>query len=267
MTFRVVIPARYGSVRLPGKALLTIAGKPLLQWVHERAVASGASEVWIATDDERIERVALHFGAKVVMTRSEHASGTDRIAEVALARAWEPNSIVVNVQGDEPLMPPRVIDQVAHLLRDDPAAQMATLAAPLRRRADLADRNVVKLVSSKNGYALYFSRAAIPCDRDAALERGRADGGSTQTSIGHHPERELLAIARRHLGIYAYRVVALKQLTATAPTALESLEKLEQLRALEIGLSIRVADAIEVPLADVNTREDRVAAERLLLSR
>lgn len=240
--FRIVIPARFGSTRLPGKALVSIAGKPMIQWVHERAHRSQAAEVLIATDDERIAAAGRAFGAAVEMTNSAHQSGTDRIAEVARTKRWLATDIVVNVQGDEPLMPPALIDQVAQLLMNNAAAGMATLASPLMRSEDLLDPNVVKVVADGAGRALYFSRAPIPWDRDAGA-RGFAG-------------------ARRHVGIYAYRVEALLRLASLPPTPLEQTEKLEQLRALENGIEIRVADAVEPPGPDVNTPEDlqRVAS-------
>ncbi|HUQ09506.1 MAG TPA: 3-deoxy-manno-octulosonate cytidylyltransferase [Steroidobacteraceae bacterium] len=244
MMFRVVIPARYDSSRLPGKALLPLAGKPMLQWVHERARACGAAEVCIATDDERIATAARGFGADVAMTARTHVSGTDRIAEVAVTRRWSDEDIVVNVQGDEPLIPPVVIDQVAKLLATHPRADIGTLAVKMDALADLNDPNVVKAACSAEGRALYFSRAPIPFNRDAP---------STLTPY-----------TLRHVGIYAYRVSALKRLSKLAPTRLEQTEKLEQLRALENGMEIRVALAAERPLADVNTAADLERAERAL---
>jgi len=233
--FRVVIPARYASTRLPGKALIEIAGKPMIQWVYERSRASRASEVIVATDDTRIVEAARRFGAPVEMTSPAHQSGTDRIAEVARAKGWRDTDVIVNVQGDEPLMPHALIDQVATLLLDNADAGMATLASPLARIEDLLDPNIVKVVADGHGRALYFSRAPIPWDRD---------------------NRRTFAHGRRHVGIYSYRVSALLKLATLAPTPLEQLEKLEQLRALENGIGIRVADAIAKPGADVNTKED-----------
>lgn len=240
--FQVVIPARHASTRLPGKPLLPLAGKPMLQWVWERACRSRARQVLIATDDERIAAAAQGFGAAVMLTSAAHQSGTDRIAEVAHRAGWAEDDIVVNVQGDEPLLPPALIDQVASLLDAHPQAQIATLATPLLAAAQLTETNVVKVVADPRGRALYFSRAAIPCDRD--------HGGCAQ--------------ARRHLGIYAYRAGALQQLAALVPTPLEQLEKLEQLRALENGMEIRVADALEVPGPDVNAPADVARVEALL---
>jgi 3-deoxy-manno-octulosonate cytidylyltransferase (CMP-KDO synthetase) len=247
MTFRVVIPARFDSSRLPGKALLPLAGKPMVQWVHERACASRATEVVVATDDERIAIAARGFGADLAMTARTHLSGTDRIAEVAATRGWTDTDIVVNVQGDEPLIPPAVIDQVAQLLATHARADIATLAVKLDAPADLQDPNVVKVACDATGRALYFSRASIPFNRDAPAT--------------------LLPAHLRHVGIYAYRVAALRRLAGLPPGRLEQIEKLEQLRALENGMEIRVALAVERPLADVNTAADLERAERALTLR
>jgi 3-deoxy-manno-octulosonate cytidylyltransferase (CMP-KDO synthetase) len=247
MSFRVVIPARYDSSRLPGKVLLPLAGKPMLQWVHERARAARATDVIVATDDERIATAAREFGAEVAMTARTHLSGSDRIAEVAVARGWAEADIVVNVQGDEPLIPPAVIDQVAQLLAANPRADIATLAAKIDALADFNESNNVKVACDATGRALYFSRAPIPWNRDAP--------------------NTLTHASLRHIGIYAYRVSALKRLTALPPGRLEQIEKLEQLRALENGMEIRVALAVERPLADVNTAADLERAERALTLR
>jgi 3-deoxy-manno-octulosonate cytidylyltransferase (CMP-KDO synthetase) len=240
--FRVVIPARYASSRLPGKALLTIGGKPMIQWVYERARASKAHEVLIATDDLLIVSAAHSFGAETVLTAATHESGTDRIAEVARLRGWADSDIVVNVQGDEPVIPPALIDQVASLLKANPRAQIATLATPIRSISEFMDPNAVKVVTDGEGRALYFSRAPIPWERD-----GASSGIISQTSF---------AGARRHVGIYGYRVSGLLRLASLKRTALEQHEKLEQLRALENGLEIRVADSVEQPGPDVNTAAD-----------
>lgn len=251
--FTVVIPARYGSTRLPGKALLPLAGKPMVQWVHERARAAGAQEVLIATDDERIVRAASGFGATALMTAAAHASGTDRIAEVARLRGWEPERIVVNVQGDEPLLPPALIRQVAGLLAAHAEAALATLAAPIEALAEFLDPNVVKVVADTQGRALYFSRAPVPWDR-----AGAGHGLASQRRFTG---------ARRHIGLYAYRAAALQRLAALPPTPLERCEKLEQLRALENGLAIQVADALERPGPGVDTPEDAAAVAELLAHR
>lgn len=245
--FRVVIPARYGSTRLPGKPLLPLAGRPMIEWVYQRACRSSARQVLIATDDARILEAARGFGAQAIMTAAAHASGTDRIAEVARLAGWGAADIVVNVQGDEPLLPEALIDQVAALLVSWPDAHLATLSVPIGSPEEMRDPNVVKVVSDRSQRALYFSRAPIPFDRDAG-----ARGAGT--------------LARRHLGVYAYRVGALLQLAAQSPTPLERLEKLEQLRALEHGMDIRVAEAIATPGGDVNAAGDIEQVEALLAS-
>jgi 3-deoxy-manno-octulosonate cytidylyltransferase (CMP-KDO synthetase) len=246
--FTAVIPARFASLRLPGKPLRTIAGKPMVQWVHERAAASGAQRVWIATDDARIEAACRAFGANVQLTSPDHPSGTDRIAEVARVQEWAPADIVVNVQGDEPLLPPALIRQVAQLLESSPQAGVATLATPLRSRQEFLDPNVVKVAIGRAGLALYFSRAPIPWHRDGADDRG--------------PTRFDQAL--RHLGLYAYRVDALEKLARLKPTPLERTEKLEQLRALENGVEIAVGVAAELPGPGVDTEEDLRAVEAIL---
>ena len=240
--FRVVIPARYASARLPGKALMSIGGKPMVQWVYERARASGADDVLIATDDLLIVSAGHSFGAEVIMTAADHASGTDRIAEVARGSGWRETDIVVNVQGDEPLIPPALIGQVASLLESHPQAHIATLATPIGSLEEFLNPNAVKVVTDRQGRALYFSRAPIPWSRD-----GAPAGLASQ---------RVFAGSRRHIGIYAYRVGALLRLAALEPTALEISEKLEQLRALENAFDIRVADAAARPGPDVNTPED-----------
>lgn len=248
--FRVVIPARHGSTRLPGKPLQKLAGKPLLQWVYEIAVASGAAEVVIATDDDRIMAAAALFGASSRLTSLTLVSGTDRIAEVALQSGWGEDDVVVNLQGDEPMMPPDLVRQVASLLESHPEAAIATLATRIGSVQALLDPNTVKVVTDKSGRALYFSRAPIPWGRDTAP-------AGIVSQRGHQG-------ARRHIGLYAYRVSALRRLSLLPPTQLEMLEKLEQLRALEHGMEIRVADAQGQPGPDVNTPEDLARIEMML---
>jgi 3-deoxy-manno-octulosonate cytidylyltransferase (CMP-KDO synthetase) len=255
--FKVVIPARYASTRLPGKPLIVIAGKPMLQWVYERASAAQADEVLIATDDERIAAAARAFvdpasAGNIVMTAASHASGTDRIAEVARLRGWEASQIVVNVQGDEPMLPPELIRQVAQLLERHAHADIATLATPIRSLPEFLDPNVVKLVADANERALYFSRAPIPWHRD-----GAKDAVPAQTQWEG---------ARRHVGLYAYRVGALQRMAALPPSALEQAEKLEQLRALEAGFEFRVADGVVPPGPDVNTSADAERVSALLVA-
>ena len=224
-----------------------------MQWVYESARDAGAPEVLIATDDERIVRAAASFGATALLTSPHHLSGTDRIAEVAAQRSWGAEDIVVNVQGDEPLMPAALIGQVAALLAGQPRAHIGTLAAPITSLAELMDPNVVKVVTDAAGRALYFSRAPIPWNRD-----GAAQGLASQRDCGG---------ARRHIGLYAYRVAALLRLAGLPAGTLEVREKLEQLRALEHGLVICVADAQERPGQDVNTSADLERVAALLAAR
>jgi 3-deoxy-manno-octulosonate cytidylyltransferase (CMP-KDO synthetase) len=240
--FRVVIPARFASARLPGKVLLPIGGRPMLHWVCERARASGAAQVVVATDDERILACAELAGVECVMTSASHLSGTDRIAETALKLQWAPTDIIVNLQADEPLMPPALIEQVARLLQDRWDADIATLAAPVTSAAEFADPNAVKVVLAQDGRALLFSRAPIPWDRDGAN--------------GALPGPDSYQRALRHIGMYAYRVQSLLHLAQLPPAPLELSEKLEQLRALAHGMQIRVAIAALPPGVDVNTPAD-----------
>jgi 3-deoxy-manno-octulosonate cytidylyltransferase (CMP-KDO synthetase) len=245
--FRVVIPARHASTRLPGKPLALVAGTPMILHVHRLAIRSGAQEVIVATDDDRIRAVCAAAGADVEMTARDHASGTDRIAELAARRGWAEDAIIVNVQGDEPMLPPALIGQAAGLLAANPAAAIATLATPVATVDEYLDPNIVKVVTRDDGQALYFSRAPIPWDRD----------GSEAVPANAARHRG----ARRHLGIYAYRVAALSALAAAPATSLERLERLEQLRALQMGLVIVVADAIEAPGPGVDTPEDLARVE------
>jgi 3-deoxy-manno-octulosonate cytidylyltransferase (CMP-KDO synthetase) len=248
LTFRIVIPSRYGSTRLPGKPLRLLAGRPLIEHVHARAMRSGASEVIVATDDERIAAACRGFGAVVALTDPAHASGTDRLAEVARTRGWAADEIVVNVQGDEPLLPPANVSQAAALLAAEPAAAIATLATPVKSLHEYQDPNIVKVVRDGGGFALYFSRAPIPWQRD--------DAAAAQPAS--------FAAALRHVGLYAYRVGALARLAALPRGVLEDIEQLEQLRALENGLAIAVAIATEAPGPGVDTEADLAAAARLL---
>ncbi|HXQ31426.1 MAG TPA: 3-deoxy-manno-octulosonate cytidylyltransferase [Steroidobacteraceae bacterium] len=249
--FRIVIPARYASVRLPGKPLRLLAGRPMIEHVHARAMLAGATDVIVATDDERVAAACRGFGADVALTDPGHPSGTDRLAEVATTRGWPADAIVVNVQGDEPLLAPANVAQVAALLADEPAAALATLATPITALAELEDPNLVKLVMDRAGRALYFSRAPIPWQRDAA---------AAADPIAR------IAGAWRHIGLYAYRVSALRRLGSLAPTPLERAERLEQLRALEHGLPIAVAAALAIPGPGVDTEADLAAVERLILA-
>jgi 3-deoxy-manno-octulosonate cytidylyltransferase (CMP-KDO synthetase) len=245
--FRIVIPARFASSRFPGKALAELAGKPLLQHVFERAMESSATHVIVATDDDRIVSVARAFGAEVMLTRDDHVSGTDRIAEVARVCDWPGDTVVVNVQGDAPVLPATSIDRVAALLYEYPGAAIATLAARIEDERMLNDPNTVKVVADKAGRALYFSRAAIP-------------------AMGHGAEPAGALLGWRHIGLYAYRVDALQALTGTPPCMLEEHERLEQLRALWLGMEIRVGEVTEKHGPDVDTPEDLVEAARYIRS-
>jgi 3-deoxy-manno-octulosonate cytidylyltransferase (CMP-KDO synthetase) len=238
--FHVIIPARFGSVRLPGKPLAIMGERPLIQWVWQSAVASGAASVIIATDDERIRAAAGRFGADCLMTSAQHASGTDRIAEVVRAREFAADDIVVNLQGDEPTMPAEVIAKVAEALRDAASRDIATAVAPIASLREFLDPNCVKALRAADGRALYFSRAPVPWPRDNVV------AGEPTSFAG----------AWRHIGIYAYRVRSLLQFAAWPPTALEAAEKLEQLRALEHGMHIHLVTLAHSPPAGVDTPED-----------
>ena len=240
VVFHVIIPARFASTRLPGKPLLLIGGRPLIQFVWQQAKASGARSVVIATDDERIATAARSFGAECMVTAAHHESGTDRIAEVARARAMPPEDIVVNLQGDEPLMPPEVIRQVAQALESSPDAGMATALAPVHSLSEFLDPNCVKALRAYDGRALYFSRAPVPWPRD-----------STEDDLPAS-----YAGAWRHIGIYAYRVSSLLQFAAWPPSTLEITEKLEQLRALERGMQIQTVLLQQTPPGGVDTPQD-----------
>ncbi|MEE1925839.1 3-deoxy-manno-octulosonate cytidylyltransferase [Pseudomonas sp. 148P] len=250
LVFTVVIPARLRSTRLPGKPLLPIAGKPMIQHVWEQAHKSGAERVVIATDDASIVEACQAFGAEVLLTRDDHESGTDRLAEVAAALGLPADAIVVNVQGDEPLIPPSIIDQVAANLAAHPEAGIATLGEPLEDVTALFNPNVVKVVADCNGLALTFSRAPLPWARDA-LARNREQ----------LPEG---VPYRRHIGMYAYRAGFLQDFVGWGPCWLEQTEALEQLRALWHGVRIHVADALEAPPVGVDTPEDLERVRRLL---
>ena len=250
MTFSVVIPARYGSSRLPGKPLADIGGKPMLQWVYERASASAAEQVVIATDDARIESAANLFGAPVCMTAGTHPSGTDRIEEVARILGLADDTIVVNVQGDEPLLPAAVIDQVAANLSNTPEAAMSTLCEPLENADEMFNPNVVKVVTDSKQLALYFSRAPIPWARER-FKSGQPTAGTAVT-------------AQRHVGIYAYRVRFLHDYVQWPPAELELLESLEQLRAMANGVRIHVAPACEFVPPGVDTQADLEHVRTLL---
>jgi 3-deoxy-manno-octulosonate cytidylyltransferase (CMP-KDO synthetase) len=252
VTFSILIPARYRSTRLEGKPLRVIAGKPLIEHVHDRAVASGAEAVFIATDDPRIEAVARGFGARVCMTSRDHPSGTDRIAEAIDKLGIDDDRIVVNLQGDEPLIPVSALRQVAQNLADHADAVAATLCEPLHSADLLFDPHVVKVVTDRNGFALYFTRAAVPWDREAFVEKPPA----LPDVPGHY----------RHIGLYAYRAGFLRAFVGWPPCKLEQTEALEQLRILWYGHKIHVAQAVEPCPAGVDRESDVARLEALLAS-
>lgn len=241
MAFIVVIPARYASTRLPGKALLDIAGKPMIEHVVEQASKSQAKRVIVATDDVRIQQALAPANCKVCITRDDHESGSDRLAEVVTTLAFEDNDVVVNVQGDEPMIPPQLINQVAQALEENSNAVMSTAAHKIDNASEIENPNVVKVIFDQQGKALYFSRSAIPHDRDT---HGRA--------------------AWRHIGIYAYRAGFLKRYQQLEPSALEESEKLEQLRVLDNGETIVVQRIDYDSGIGVDTQEDLDRVRALL---
>ena len=249
--FKVVIPARLGSTRLPRKVLRPLHGKPLLQWVWEAARASAAEQVIVAADDAEVLDACRAFGADARLTAASHQSGTDRIDEIARTAGWSDDTLVVNLQGDEPLMPPALIRQAAQLLAGDAGADIATLCHPLHAREEWLNPNVVKLVMDSFGYALYFSRAPIPWKRE---------GTSAESPLPR-------GLAFRHIGLYAYRVGALRRFSALPPAPLEQCEMLEQLRALSHGLRIKVGISEAPPPRGVDTEDDLAAVDALLASR
>lgn len=246
--FKVVIPARYASTRLPGKSLRLMAGRPMLQHVCERANESSAGQVVVATDDQRIADAASGFDATVCMTSEEHTSGTERLAEVVEQLGWSDDTLVVNLQGDEPAMPAALIDQVATDMAAHTVASIATLACPLGSTENEINPDIVKVVLDREGYALYFSRAPIPCHRDA-------------------DDLDDFDIELRHIGLYAYHAGFLKHYGQLEAAPLEQIEKLEQLRVLWHGMKIHVGIATEIPGAGVDTEADLARVEGLLRAR
>ncbi|HEX4241339.1 MAG TPA: 3-deoxy-manno-octulosonate cytidylyltransferase [Steroidobacteraceae bacterium] len=238
--FHVVIPARYAATRLPGKPLIDIGGRTLIEWVWRRAKDSSAKSVIIATDDARIAEAARGFGADCLMTSAAHASGTDRIAEVARKKGFARADVVVNLQGDEPLMPARIIDIMAEALDEHPGTDISTAVTPVRSLPEFLDPNCVKALRAQDGAALYFSRAPVPWPRD------RVEEGRPVEFTG----------AWRHIGIYGYRAASLARFALLPATPLEQTEKLEQLRALENGMRIHLEPLAEAPPPGVDTPED-----------
>lgn len=246
MTFKVYVPARLGATRLPGKPLLEIAGKPLIQHVWERACASGAAAVVVATDEERIAQAVRAFGGDACLTASSHVSGTDRIAEAVRLRGEAPGTIIVNLQGDEPRMPANVIRQVAGLLQDHPEADMASVCEAFLTEVDWRDPNQVKVLRDVHDRALYFSRAPLPCPREPQPWQ---------------PGREHC----RHVGLYAYRVRYLERFVTLPPHPMELTERLEQLRALADGAHLRVEEVCEACGPGIDTPADLARFEAWLL--
>lgn len=239
MFYHIVIPARLRSSRLPEKVLAPIGGLPMIEHVWRAAGAASARSVCVATDDVRIATAVREFGGQCLMTRDDHASGSDRIAEVAEALELKDDAVLVNLQGDEPEMPPACLDQVAGLLRS--GGDVATLYWPISEAREIQDPNAVKVVVDGQGRALYFSRAPVPHARDA-----KDDDRALAAGVPY----------RRHLGLYAYRVAALKRFTAAAPSELERAEGLEQLRFLDLGMTIRIDEAVSAIPAGVDSPED-----------
>lgn len=250
MSFRVVIPARYGSERLPGKPLADIHGKPMIVHVAQAASRSGAAEVVVATDDARILEAVQDHGFSAELTRTDHPSGSDRVMEVASLRQWSDDDIVLNVQGDEPLIPPEVLDQLAETLIASPSLHSATLCERITRMEDLLDPNLVKVVRTEDERALYFSRAPVPYDRDHFPNAAR-----DLTSLGDW---------WRHIGVYGFRVAALAQFVRLPMGKLEKVEKLEQLRLLENGLAMAVKEACRPVPGGVDTDGDLARVRSLL---
>ena len=241
--FKVVIPARFSSSRLPGKPLVELLGKPMIQRVYERCLASSAVQVIVATDDERIVKAVKLFDGEACMTRPDHASGTDRVMEVAEQLGWKDQDIVVNVQGDEPLIPAAAIDQAAVCMLDDPDCGIATLCEPIEYAEDLYNPSVVKVVFNHLGRALYFSRAPLPWYRDESIHSGSS---SLPEGFAFY----------RHIGIYAYRVATLRAYVTWEQSMMEKAEKLEQLRALYQGVPIHVSLASQTMYKGVDTEDD-----------
>ncbi len=270
LAFHVVIPARFASTRLPGKALLPIAGKPMVVRVAEQAAKSGAQQIWIATDHQPIMAAVHEHGFKACLTHAHHASGTDRIAEVVEQHNWPDDTIVVNVQGDEPLMPPALIRAVAQHLYDHPECAIASACHPIHDADAMRNPNIVKVVLDKQGNALYFSRAPIPWPRDAfnrsspLSSEGRNDdcSSSHRGEVGRGELPDNLTVLR-HIGIYAYRAGFLRAFRQLAPAAIEQAEALEQLRALWHGYKIGVTVTADAPPGGVDTEHDLHVARKL----
>lgn len=253
LRFTVVIPARYASTRLPAKALADIHGTPMVVRVAERAAATGAAAVWVATDHDEVRSAVERHGFNAMMTRADHASGTDRLAEVVARLGLADDEIIVNLQGDEPMMPAALVTDVVHTLAQRTAASMATAAHPITALAELFSPHAVKVVCDRHGYALYFSRAPIPYARDAFASSPATGGGA---GVGGASELPFGLPALRHVGLYAYRVGFLRTFSSLSPAPIERFESLEQLRALWHGHRIAVSVTASAPPAGVDTPAD-----------
>jgi 3-deoxy-manno-octulosonate cytidylyltransferase (CMP-KDO synthetase) len=265
--FHVVIPARHASTRLPGKPLLLIAGKPMIVRVAEQAAQSGAQQIWIATDHHAIAAAVHEHGFKACLTKDSHASGTDRIAEVVEQQGWPDDTIVVNVQGDEPLIPPALIREVALHLHAHPECAIATASHAIHDKESMLNPNIVKTVLDKQGNALYFSRAPIPYPRDAfrvlSSSEGRDDRPPSLRGEVRRGELPADLPVLRHIGIYAYRAGFLRAFGQLAPAAIEHVEALEQLRALYHGYKIGVVITKHAPPSGVDTEQDLNVARQI----
>ena len=249
MKIHIVIPARHGSSRLPGKPLLEILGKPLIWYVYQRAIETGLSSITVATDHEDIFDAVINFGGNAVMTSATHLNGTDRLAEVSEKLGFGSNDIVINLQGDEPLLPSELIHKLPKLLADNHLAGIATLCCPILDKSTVLNPNVVKVTKTDAGKALYFSRAPIPWDRE------------------HFNDDKNVALMfpyYRHIGLYAYRVNTLMKISNLQESTLERCESLEQLRALQAGIDIQVGVISEMPPHGVDTMDDYLAVKKIV---
>ena len=258
----LVIPARLGSTRLPRKPLIEIAGKPMIVWVAERASLVAADDLIVAVDDQEVMDVVRQHGFECLLTSKGHRSGSDRVLEVASELGWKDEDVLVNVQGDEPLLPTDIVNRLISFMKsgEDSGIEFATVSEPIKYQHDLENPNCVKVVTNRDGVALYFSRAPIPFPRDQRVSESASKGEDTNLLKVDYP-------IKRHVGIYAFRVDALREFSALPESGLELLEKLEQLRWLEAGRKIHVIHSEEPLPGGVDTPEDLAIVEPLLLNK